>query len=85
MPGPAVSLHPGAIDYATRIGHILGSPSGGFNANHVLVNSTVYYDGAADELFGEGGTDWFLPADLAYSYRDLVRDAESGETVTCHS
>src|SRR5262249_61406382 len=47
-------------DLATRIGHLNGSQSGGLNGGYLLNTTTVHDDGAIDELFGEGGSDWVI-------------------------
>src|SRR5205085_1602097 len=51
-------------NYATRVDHLFGAASGGMNhiqGNYKYLNgSTLHNDGAIDELYGEGGTDWFI-------------------------
>ncbi len=63
-------------NYATRVAHIFGSLSGGYNASFKLNASTVQDDGAADSLTGGTGTDWFIT-----SSGDST-DAVAPETVT---
>src|SRR5439155_7832921 len=47
-------------DYATRIGHLEGSSSGGLNGSLLLDATTVLDDGAKDVLTGSAGRDWFF-------------------------
>ncbi|GEM_PF-7057975 len=46
-------------DYATRVGHLQGSP-GGLNGTTVLTKDTVFDDGVRDVLSGDAGQDWFF-------------------------
>ncbi|MBC7854155.1 MAG: calcium-binding protein [Pirellulaceae bacterium] len=49
--------------FADRVGHISGSTSGGLNGAYVLNSTTVLDDNVTDQLFGDGGTDWFVAGD----------------------
>jgi Ca2+-binding RTX toxin-like protein len=46
--------------YAARIDHLFGTLAGGLNGTNFLNRSTMDDDGVADDLYGEGGNDWFL-------------------------
>src|SRR5262249_62004501 len=67
-------------DYLTRIDHLSGSSPGGLNGNAVLNAQTVHEDGAADDLWGEAGQDWFVLAGGANP--DRANDPETGEIAT---
>ena len=47
-------------DAETRRGRLTGTLTGGYNGSAVLTAATVEDDGAADDLFGELGDDWFV-------------------------
>ena len=49
-----------ADDYATRIGRLTGSMSGGLNGAYFLNASTVHGNGLADYLYGGPGMDWYF-------------------------
>ena len=60
---------------SARIGHLSGSQSGGLNGSSLFtVGVTVHGDGAADQLYGSLGRDWFL---TSISDADAVRDRNS--------
>ena len=63
-------------NYLGRIAHLVGSP-GGLNGDYRLTLDTAADDGAADQLYGEGGQDWFFawPG-------DTVKDNKKDEVVT---
>ena len=65
------------LTYQGRINHLTGAVSGGLNGSYFLNAQTVHDDNAADQLFGEGGTDWFLIGVL-----DSLGDQKHGETAT---
>ena len=66
-----------AQPYATRVANIK-TGSGGYTGPQ-LNTSTVSDDGAIDELFGDGGLDWFF----AKLGEDLtLTDLEAGEVLT---
>jgi Ca2+-binding RTX toxin-like protein len=65
-------------DLATRIAHLNGSQTGGLNGNYWLNAATVHDDGAVDELFGEGGFDWFIYVGTGAS-ADHLNDWQSGD------
>ncbi|HYT91905.1 MAG TPA: hypothetical protein VEL76_24540, partial [Gemmataceae bacterium] len=75
-------------DYNTRVKHVNGSLSGGWNvigttrilltASTVHTAGTVDDDNAVDNLYGDAGTDWFF-ARKKGSRRDRVNDLGTGE------
>jgi hypothetical protein len=65
-------------DLATRIGHLNGSQGGGLNGAYQLNATTVHDDGAIDELFGEGGSDWFIYRNSG-AFADHLNDWQSGD------
>jgi uncharacterized delta-60 repeat protein len=69
------------LSYQQRIDHLLGSASGGRNGSTYLNAQTVHDDGAVDQLFGQGGSDWFF-ARTSGSLQDSVNDRRHGEVVT---
>jgi hypothetical protein len=68
------------VDYATRIGHLNGSLSGGLNGSYFLNSGSVFDDNAIDVLYGGTGLDWYF-AHLKGNNRDQVNGLASGETV----
>ena len=81
-------------DYSTRVKHLDGSLSGGWNvvgttrilltANTVHTNGTVDDDNAPDSLYGDAGLDWFF-ARRKGRKQDTIYDLSSGEVVTAIS
>jgi hypothetical protein len=79
------------VDYNTRVRHLSGSLSGGWNvvsttpilltASTVHATGTVNDDSAVDSLYGDAGTDWFF-ARKRGSRKDRVNDLGTGEVVT---
>ena len=67
-------------DYATRVDNIKGTGTGPrLNGNFFLQPGvTLFDDGAADELHGEGDMDWFVYTFL----QDTAADVEPGEEET---
>jgi Ca2+-binding RTX toxin-like protein len=64
--------------YATRQAHLLGTTGGGFNGTYRLDAAHVHDDGGAvDNLYGNGGQDWFFAAAT-----DRLNDRVANETVT---
>jgi VCBS repeat-containing protein len=63
-------------NYATRQAHLLG-PTGGLNGSAFLTGHVHDDGGAVDNLFGNGGQDWFFAPST-----DHVNDKQSNETVT---
>jgi hypothetical protein len=59
----------------------LGGVPGTAWAGPVLHASTVHDDGAVDQLYGEGGLDWFLYT-ASGPLADVSQDRQSGERVT---
>jgi hypothetical protein len=47
-------------DYNTRVNHLNGSLTGGWNGAIVLNSATVQDDGISDTLYGLAGMDWFF-------------------------
>lgn len=64
---------------STRIDHLV--QGGGLNGSSVLTGATVLDDSAVDQLFGRGGSDWFLPRFTNPSARDVVKDRTRVERV----
>jgi hypothetical protein len=70
-------------DYATRIGHLTGTMTGGLNHNsdssvfYYLNSSTVSSESAVNSLIGGAGQDWFFAG-----VTDVISNKASGETVT---
>src|SRR5262249_9316216 len=64
-------------NYQTRVGHLLGTQSGGVNGTTYLDSSVVSDDGVLDTVFGRAGQDWFV-----IGQGDNVRDRASNETIT---
>lgn len=48
------------LDYASRIDHLTGAVSGGYNGKAILNVGTVFDDSAADALTGGPALDWFF-------------------------
>jgi hypothetical protein len=67
--------------FLTRVQHLSGSLAGGANTPFFLNSSTVQKDTFVDQLFGEGGSDWFLYV-AGGKKPDQVKDAVSGEVLT---
>jgi acrosin len=66
------------VAYATRVGRIFGSASGGLNGSYRFNDATISDDaGAADVLSGGAGMDWFLT-----SAGDSISDLHTGGTET---
>jgi len=65
------------IDYATRIGHLNGTISGGLNGSYLLNTSSVQKDGMVNDLYGGAGLDWYFAGVL-----DVLFNKASGEIVT---
>jgi uncharacterized delta-60 repeat protein len=65
-----------AADFQTRVAHLEGTAAGGANTV-TLTGSTVHNDGAADQLYGEGGTDWFF--NHLTGTKDTFKDFAAGE------
>jgi uncharacterized delta-60 repeat protein len=68
------------VTFRTRIDHLKGAVGGGLNGSIVLSSATIQNDGVADDLYGEGGTDWFFNHVLGV--KDTFRDFASGEERT---
>ncbi len=68
-------------DYFTRVGHLTGSISGGLNGSFHLNGTTLKKDALVDQLFGEGGTNWFAFTASGQA-ADQVMDAKPGEVQT---
>jgi Ca2+-binding RTX toxin-like protein len=68
-------------DYVTRIAHLNGTQAGGLNGPYLLNTQTVADDGAADDLYGELGQDWFFVA-VGGANPDRLNDLEAGEIYT---
>ncbi|HYH66084.1 MAG TPA: hypothetical protein VD866_15425, partial [Urbifossiella sp.] len=66
--------------FATRVSHLKGTTGGGLNGAMVLGTATIDNDGAADQLYGEAGTDWFF--NHVSGVRDTFRDFATGEERT---
>jgi hypothetical protein len=66
-------------DYATRVGQLLGTESGGLNGSYLLNTSTVSENGASDILNGGAGMDWFF-ADNSTSKKDTTKDTINNQT-----
>jgi hypothetical protein len=63
------------VSLATRVNHLSGSAGG---LNTVALNgSTVHDDSLTDQLYGEGGIDWFFNA--ATGMKDALNDFTTGE------
>jgi hypothetical protein len=69
------------VDYATRVGHLNGSLSGGLNGSYFLNGTTVFDDGTIDALYGSGGLDWYF-AHLSGKYADVLNGRAAEEVVT---
>jgi len=67
--------------YATRVGHLSGSLSGGLNGPYLLNATIVHDDNTTDLLYGGAGIDWFF-AHLNGTKSDRVNGQTSGEVVT---
>jgi hypothetical protein len=67
-------------DYFTRVGHLSGTVSGGLNGHFFLNSTTLKKDAVVDQLFGEGGTNWFVFSGSGVV--DQVKDAKPGEVQT---
>jgi hypothetical protein len=67
-------------DYNTRIGHLLGTISGGLNGSYFLNSSTVFDNGLVDVLTGGAGMDWFF-AHPSKKNGDIIQNLGSGEEV----
>ncbi len=65
-------------NFLTRVQHLNGSVAGGANAPFFLNNSTVQNDTSVDQLFGGGGSDWFLFT-AAGAAADQVKDPLNGD------
>jgi uncharacterized delta-60 repeat protein len=65
------------VDFRTRVDHLKGTLGGGLNGPVTLGTATIHNDGIADDLYGEGGTDWFF--NHLSGVKDLFRDFASGE------
>jgi hypothetical protein len=66
------------VSYATRVGRLQGTLSGGLNGTTYLNATTISDDaGVRDDLWGDGDTDWFV-----IDVNDRARDRASGETQT---
>ncbi|HEY2343935.1 MAG TPA: calcium-binding protein, partial [Chthoniobacteraceae bacterium] len=59
--------------YATKIAHLLGTKFGGLNGSILLNPATVSDDGAANNLTGGAGLDWFFQGSA-----DIVNDLNAG-------
>jgi PKD repeat protein len=67
-------------DFTTRRQHLSGELAGGLNGGYLLTALTVFDDGSADELFGDGDADWFIAA--GGSNADHVNDPLDPDFVT---
>ena len=65
------------IDYATRIGQLNGSLSGGLNGPYFLNPSTVLSNGLVNKLYGGAELDWFFAG-----IKDVLFNKTTGEVVT---
>jgi hypothetical protein len=64
-------------NYGTRIAHLRDGTAGGLNGAYQLNASTVTSDGVFDDIYGNGGQDWFFS-----SAADRLNDRKNTETVT---
>jgi Calx-beta domain/PKD domain/RTX calcium-binding nonapeptide repeat (4 copies) len=69
------------IPLGMKVDHIRGYLPGGQNGNYILDASTISEDQAIDDLWGNGGTDWFL-SPIGGPWVDRRRDYVGGEFVT---
>jgi Ca2+-binding RTX toxin-like protein len=69
------------VSYATRVGQLNGSLSGGLNGSYLLNSTTVSDDIAIDALYGGAGLDWFF-AHLSGKNKDKVSGQTRGEVIT---
>jgi hypothetical protein len=58
-----------------------GTLPGGLNGAFFLTAATVHDDGATDQLYGNGGNDWFFALTTGAN-ADRLRDAVNGEVIT---
>jgi VCBS repeat-containing protein len=65
----------------TRLNHLNGTLPGGLNGAFFLTAATVHDDGATDQLYGNGGNDWFFALTTGAN-ADRLRDAVNGEVIT---
>jgi Ca2+-binding RTX toxin-like protein len=69
------------LSYQARIDHLTGATGGGANGADLLTAATVHDDAATDQLYGEGGQDWFLYTANG-AWVDDVRDQRKKEQAT---
>jgi len=67
-------------NYQTRVSHLSGT-AGGLNGGYFLNAATVHDDAALDQLYGQGGSDWFLVTGSGAN-KDKVNDTVAGEIIT---
>jgi Ca2+-binding RTX toxin-like protein len=65
-------------DYASRLGHLRGTLSGGLNETFRLDSSTVLDNEVIDSINAGLGEDWFF-ADTDGLDTDLITDLQAGE------
>ncbi len=70
--------------YMVRIGHLRDGSVGGLNGSYRLNATTVHDDAAVDEMWGEGGNDWFF-ALVGGINADKVKDRSGSEILTALS
>lgn len=68
-----------ASDYQSRILHLRNG--GGLNGAIRLNSSFVFDDASVDQLFGDGGLDWYWARSILPFFVDAVRNLENGERV----
>jgi PKD repeat protein len=65
------------MSYSLRVGHLRDGTVGGLNGSYRLNGTTVIDDGVLDDLYGNGGQDWFFAGP-----NDRVNDKKNNETLT---
>jgi VCBS repeat-containing protein len=68
------------LSYQTRIDRLSGAPGTGW-MGPVLTAATVHDDAAVDQLYGEGGRDWFI-YQASGLLADLLQDRQQDEQAT---
>jgi len=67
--------------YATRVGHLLATISGGLNGIYYLNLITVQQISADDVMYGEGGMDWFFFTSQGTAV-DQIKEKSTGDIIT---
>ena len=67
--------------YATRVGQLLGTISGGLNGSDFLNLTTVQRIAADDVMYGEGGMDWFFFTSKG-AVVDQIKEKSAGDIIT---